>query len=76
MNLIYILLLIVGLATMFLYEAPAMIKQKHWRDLVVFCVLSLSVFTVSLLMLLDVDVPSPVRAIEAVVNGFLKIVRR
>ena len=50
-----------------------MVKHKHWRDLVVFSVLSLSVFITSLLMLIKVNVPSPMRLVEAVVNAFMRL---
>lgn len=73
LNLVYLASLVAVLALLVLYEVPAMIKHKHWRDLVVFSVLSLSVFTVSLLMLMGVDVPSPIILIQAVVNGLQKL---
>ncbi|HHT84670.1 MAG: hypothetical protein ACOX34_01100 [Bacillota bacterium] len=70
---IYMVLLVAALVLVFLYEVPVMVKHKHWRDLVVFSVLSLSVFITSLLMLIKVNVPSPMRLVEAVVNAFMRL---
>jgi hypothetical protein len=69
LNLLYFSLLVAALIVLALYEIPAMVKRKHWRDLAVFSALSLMVFTVTLLLLMNVDVPSPLRLVEALADA-------
>lgn len=69
MNLLYFSLLVAALIVLALTEIPAMVKRKHWRDLAVFSALSLMVFTVTLLLLMNVDVPSPLRLVEALADA-------
>jgi hypothetical protein len=69
LNLLYFSLLVAALIVLALTEIPAMVKRKHWRDLAVFSALSLMVFTVTLLLLMNVDVPSPLRLVEALADA-------
>ncbi len=68
MNILYLALLVTAFAAIVMYEVPQMAKEHHWRDLTVFSVLLLSVFTLSLLMLMKVNVPNPLKLVESVIE--------
>ncbi|NLC14871.1 MAG: hypothetical protein GX784_00880 [Firmicutes bacterium] len=76
MNITYMALLVAALIIMFLYEVPAMVRQNHRRDLAVFSVLSLFVFALCLITLMDVNVPSFLEAMGAVLDAFLGLLGR
>jgi hypothetical protein len=69
LNILYLVLLVTAFASIALYEAPKMAKEHHWRDLTVFSVLLLSTFTLGVLMLMKVNVPNPLKLVEAVVRS-------
>lgn len=52
-----ILVLIIPL--IFLIHAPSLIRQKYWRDLIIFCLLLAVALLLSILISLDIPVPNP-----------------
>jgi hypothetical protein len=69
LNILYLVLLVTAFAAIAMYEVPQMAKEHHWRDLTVFSVLLLSTFTLGVLMLMKVNVPNPLKLVEAVVRS-------
>ncbi len=45
-------------------QIPSLIKQKYWRELVAFSLFITLAFTFSLLISLDVKIPSPLKVIQ------------
>ncbi len=68
MNVLLVILLFTGIAAV---ELPKMIKNKRWRDLTVYSVVFLMVFTLGILIASDVKVPSPIKAIQAFYKDIL-----
>jgi len=56
-----------------LFEGPKMVREKLWRELLVFGFLLFFGFTLSILLTLGVPVPSPVRGIRSLMNPILKL---
>jgi len=52
------ILLMISLPFIFLLHAPKLIRQKHWRDLIVFSLFLLVAFILALLISLDIHVPN------------------
>ena len=46
-------------------EVPGLVKKRMWRELVAFAVILWIGMTLSILHILDVEVPSPIKLIEA-----------
>ena len=67
-----VLLLILVFIIIILYEVPELIKKKYWRELIVFSALLTIGFVLSLLQTLGYTIPSPVEAIENIINTFIK----
>ncbi|SDZ67652.1 hypothetical protein SAMN05421736_13028 [Evansella caseinilytica] len=68
-----IFLLLVFFAIVVWLEVPGLIRKKYWRELAVFSLFLLSTFFLSLLQLLDVRIPNPVKGIEYVIKDILRL---
>lgn len=68
-----IILLILLLAGIILLEVPSLIRQKYWRELVVFSLLLSFGFLVSLLHILDVPLPSSTKMITYLIRDVLHL---
>lgn len=56
-----IVFLIVAFAAIILFEVPAMIKKKQWRELAAYSVLMVIAIVISVMYALDIKVPNPVK---------------
>nr|WP_045576672.1 hypothetical protein [Desulfosporosinus sp. I2] len=56
-----------------LFEVPKLIRNKHWRELIVFSSLLSMAFILSLLQILDVKVPSPFEGINFLIRDVLHL---
>lgn len=68
-----IFLLILVFTVLILYEVPGIIRNKQWRELVVYSALISLAFTVSLLQTLNVKIPNPVRDAQYFVSDLLHL---
>jgi hypothetical protein len=65
--------MIIAFAIMIMIEVPGLIKKKYWRELVVFSVLITVTFAVSLLQMLNIEIPNPVRDTQYFVKNLLHL---
>jgi hypothetical protein len=72
-NIFHLILLISGFGLIAVYEIPQMAKEHHWRDLMAFSIVLLAAFILSLLMFMRIDVPNPMKLVEAVVRSLRKV---
>jgi len=70
MNLLFVLLGFAGIAAC---NLPELIKDKQWRDLIIYSILFTLVFTIAVLMALDITIPSPIKAIQAFFRDVLHL---
>lgn len=68
----YIFLLIIFLIIFYVQVRP-LIKNKYYKDLVVYTVVLLTGLTGIFLQVAGIDVPSPARGIELIVTTFFKV---
>ena len=68
-----VILLIAVFAVIGLFEVPKMLRNGLWRELLVFIVLLILGFTLSVLIALDVPLPSPVKGIRSLMNPILRL---
>ena len=68
-----IFLLVIFFAGLILFEAPNMIKNKYWRELMVFSVFSIAAFILCLLYIMDLPIPNPAAGMEYVVKDILHL---
>jgi hypothetical protein len=54
-------------------QTLALIKQKYWRELVVFALLHTMAFGLSMLYVMGVQIPSPMPLVKYVVEDVLHI---
>lgn len=66
-------LLILAFTGVALFEVPALIQKKYWRELIVFSLFLLLAFVLALLQTIGVDIPSPLRGIGYVVKDLLHL---
>ena len=67
-----IILIIAVFTAIGLFEVPKMLRKMLWRELLVFSFLLISGFTLSILLALDVPVPSPARGIRFLTGAILR----
>lgn len=62
MNVLLVLLAFAGIGAI---DLPDMIKSKQRRDLIIYSVIFVLVFTLGILVAAGVKIPSPIKAIQA-----------
>lgn len=70
MNLLLVLTAFAGIAA---FDVPDMIKNKRWRDFIVYSAIFLVVLVLGVLVALDVKVPSPIKAVQAFYRDILHL---
>jgi hypothetical protein len=68
---IFLVILVFGAVA--LLQIPALVKQKYWRELIAFSLLHIIAFTLSLLYVSGVLLPSPMPFLKYVVQDVLHI---
>lgn len=68
------ILFILGFILVILYEVPGIIRKKYWKELAVYSFLMSVAFTISLLYILRVKIPNPVKDTQYVVRDFFKYI--
>ncbi|NCB50447.1 MAG: hypothetical protein EOM54_01010 [Clostridia bacterium] len=63
-----IFLLVMGYAVLALIDLPQLYKNRRWWEFFVCSVLMALAFTLTVLMMLNVEVPNPVRTTQYVVR--------
>ena len=59
------IILILGFALLGVIQITILVKKKHWRDLMAFCVFFVFSFVVCILQAKGVKLPSPTKGIRA-----------
>ena len=67
-----IVFLIAAFAVILIVEVPAMIKKKQWRELAVYSVLMAIAIVVSVMYVLDLNVPNPVKNSQYTVKALVE----
>lgn len=68
-----ILLLIATFICIILYEAPKLLKNKSYKELAVFSFLISLAFFISLMQILKIEIPNPVRDTQYLVKDLLNL---
>jgi hypothetical protein len=68
-----IILLVAVFTAIGVFEIPKILEKRLWRELFVFSFLLVLGFTLSVLLALDVPVPSPVKGIRSLMNPILRL---
>jgi hypothetical protein len=68
-----VLLVILFYGLVALFQIPALIKKKHWRELMVFSFFCILALTLNLLQALDIKLPNPSKGIQYVVEDVLHL---
>jgi len=67
------IILIVVYILILVLNVPGLIKRKEWRELTAFSVLYVIAFTLGLLYVLDVPIPSPMKGLQHLIADVLGI---
>lgn len=68
-----IVLVVIVFGVVGVLQTLALVKQKYWRELVVFVLLHTMAFGLSLLYVMGVPIPSPMPLVKYVVDDVLHI---
>ncbi len=60
-------------ALIFIINVPGLVKKKEWRELTFFPILYIIAFTLGLLYVLDVHIPSPMKGLQYLIVDILGI---
>ncbi|MGD8401766.1 MAG: hypothetical protein PVH64_12685 [Bacillota bacterium] len=63
-----IILLISIFTGIILYEAPTLVRQKQWRELISFSIILVIGFVLCLFQIIGIKLPNPSRLIAALFN--------
>ncbi|MFL0252683.1 hypothetical protein ACJDT4_19905 [Clostridium neuense] len=66
------LLIITFIAIIFL-EVPELIKNKCWRELIVFFIFLIAAFIISLMYIMNLPIPNPMKAVEYIIKDVLHL---
>ena len=68
-----IFLLIITFIGLILFEVPGLIREKSWRELAVYTFLISIAFVISLLEILNIKLPNPVKETQYFVKNLLHL---
>lgn len=68
-----IFLLVCAFIGVILFEVPSLIRQKYWRELIVFSLLLAMAFAMSLLETIGVKIPSPAKGMDYLMENILHL---
>jgi len=68
-----VFLLVSAFIGVILFEVPSLIRNKHWRELIVFSIFLSIAFVMALLATLGVKLPSPSKGIDYFVKDILHL---
>lgn len=68
-----ILLLILAFIFIIIYEVPALLKNKSYKELAIFSFLLLIAFMISLMQILKIEIPNPVKNTQYFVKDLLHL---
>ena len=68
-----IILLIIGFAGIALLDAPKLIRNKNWKEFIVFSKFFVFAFTIAFLQTLGVNIPSPIKGIQYIIKDVLHL---
>lgn len=66
------LLIIIFIGIIFL-EVPELIKNKYWRELIVFFAFLIVAFVMSTMYIMNLPIPNPMKAVEYVIKDVLHL---
>ncbi len=56
-----------------IYDAPVLIREKYWKELAVFSIMFLAAFAVALLQFYGVEIPSPIKGAQYILQDVLHL---
>ena len=68
-----LLLCLAGLAAIAAVDFPIIIKQKRRRELIIYMIIFFLVLALAVFVLLNPDIPSPVKIIQSFYRDFLHL---
>lgn len=68
-----IILLAMVFLIILIIEAPKLIRNKFWKELIVFLSLLLLAFALTVLHILDVKIPNPLNGIKYLIDDILDL---
>ncbi len=68
-----IIFLIIVFAIIALINVPPLIREKQWRELTVYSGFFALAVTLSMLLALGVDIPSPIKGVQYIIKDVLHL---
>lgn len=68
-----IIFLLIIFAIIAYINVPPLIRKKHWRDLIVYLGFYAIALTLSILLTLNISIPSPIKGIQYVIKDILHL---
>ena len=67
------IILLLIFAPMALFQIPDLIKNKYWKELIAYSVFYTAALVLSLLYVLDVNIPSPIAGVKYIIEDVLNL---
>lgn len=68
-----VLLLIIIFIGIILFDVPEMIRNGYWHEFKIYSIFLAAAFTMSLLYIIGIPIPNPVKGMEYVVKDLLHL---
>jgi len=68
-----IALLLIAFMIIAYVNVPPLIREKQWHDLIVYCAFFTAALTLSVLLVLGVNIPSPIKGVQYVIKDILHL---
>lgn len=68
-----IILLLILFAIIAYANIPPLVKKKQWWDLKVYCAFFIVALTLSVLLMMGVSIPSPIKGIQYIIKDLLHL---
>ena len=70
-----VVMIVIAFIAIAAYETPGLVRNKLWKDLVVFAGLVIFGFVISLLQAIGIPVPNPIKGIEYLTEKVARLFR-
>lgn len=67
------IILLLIFAFMVYIQVPSLLKNKYWKELITFSAFFIAAFILSILYVMDINIPSPIKGVKYIIEDVFKI---
>lgn len=67
------IILLLIFASMAYIQVPGLVKNKYWKELIAFSAFFVASFVLSILYVMDINIPSPIKGVKYIIEDVFNI---